>query len=171
MDVVKTRIAQLGGTIEIDSVSGKGTRIMIQLPLSLAILPTLMIVVGTQIFAMPLSNVVEIFQLDLQKTNVVDGQPVVIIRDKPLPIYHLRRWLTRDSDAEAGLEVAEVVIVRIGSQHVAFVVDQLIGQEEVVIKPLGALIHGTKGVSGATITGNGRIALILDLPGLLSAYG
>ena len=171
MDVVKTRIEQLGGTIEIDSTVGKGTRIIIELPLSLAILPTLMIVVGTQIFAMPLSNVVEIFQLDLQKTNVVDGQRVVIVRDRPLPLYHLRRWLGRDSDAEAGAEVAEVVIARIGSRHVAFVVDQLIGQEEVVIKPLGALIHGTKGVSGATITGNGRIALILDLPGLVSAYG
>ena len=132
-----------------------------------------MIMLSRQIFALPLANVVEIFNLDLSKTNVVDGQPVVIIREKPLPIFYLNKWLINDSagNGYSGDGSGDhVVVVNVGTQHIGFVVDKLIGQEEVVIKPLGALLHGIKGIAGATITGNGRISLILDVPGLLMAY-
>ncbi|MCG3203263.1 MAG: hypothetical protein NFCOHLIN_03204 [Gammaproteobacteria bacterium] len=169
MDVVKTRIAQLNGVIQIDSRPGKGTTIEIKLPLTLAIMPTLMVTLGRQIFALPLVNVGEIIDFDLGRINRVDGQEVMVVRDKPLPFFYLSRWLVRGvSDYSAGS--GHVVIVSVGTQKIGLLVDQLIGQEEVVIKPLGALLHGTKGLAGATITGDGRIALILDLPSLLDRY-
>lgn len=170
MDVVKTRIAQLNGTIEIDSRLGEGTRIIIKVPLTLAIMPTLMVVLGTQIFALPLVSVHEIFNLDLTRTNSVDGQLTVTVRDRVLPLFYLREWLVDGVHGSGRSVRGHVVIVNIGIQRVGFVVDQLVGQEEVVIKPLGAMLHGTQGLSGATITGDGRIALILDVPGLMKEY-
>lgn len=170
MDVVKTKISQLNGTINIESEKGKGSRIIIKVPLTLAIMPTLMVVLEKQAFALPLVSVNEIFHLDLSRTNVVDGQEVVIVRDKALPLFHLKRWLVAGHNDSKPVDESHVVIVSVGTQRVGFVVDQLIGQEEVVIKPLGALLQGTPGMSGATITGDGRIALILDVPSLLKRY-
>ena len=170
MDVVKTKITQLNGTLSIDSVIGQGSRIAIQVPLTLAIMPTLMVILEDQAFALPLVNVNEIFNLDLTKTNVVDGQQVIIVRDQALPLFHLKRWLIDGQQSAYLPEQGHVVIVTIGTQRVGFVVDQLVGQEEVVIKPLGTILHGTPGLSGATITGDGRIALIIDIPNLLKHY-
>lgn len=170
MDVVKTKITQLNGTLSIDSILGQGTRIAIQVPLTLAIMPTLMVILEDQAFALPLVNVNEIFNLDLRKTNVVDGQQVIIVRDQALPLFHLKRWLIEGQEYASLPEQGHVVIVTVGTQRVGFVVDQLVGQEEVVIKPLGSILHGTPGLSGATITGDGRIALIIDIPNLLKRY-
>ncbi|WP_416885836.1 chemotaxis protein CheA [Marinospirillum sp.] len=174
MDVVKTKISQLNGTINVWSELGKGSKIIIKVPLTLAIMPTLMIKLQDQTFALPLVNVNEIFQLDISRANKIDGQEVIIIREKTLPLFYLRRWLVRDMSKRQisieELKEAHVVVVSIGNQQVGFVVDDLIGQEEVVIKPLGQMLHGTPGLAGATITGDGRIALILDIPGLLKRY-
>ncbi len=169
MDVVKTRIAQLNGTVDIESELGKGTCISIRVPLTLAIMPTLMVVLGRQTFALPLASVSEIFNLDESRTNMVDGRLVVIVRDKALPLFYLRSWLVADSHGSAA-DMGHVVVVHVGNQRVGFVVDQLIGQEEVVIKPLGSLLHGLAGFAGATITGDGNIALILDVPSLMKKY-
>ena len=169
MDVVKTKINQLNGTVNIDSQLGKGTRLDIKVPLTLAILPTLMIVVGKQTFALPLGAVNEIINMDIKKTNTVDGQLTMIVRSKAIPLFFLGEWLIRgpkNIDKEKG----HVVVVQIGTQQVGFVVDALIGQEEVVIKPLDALLQGTPGMAGATITSDGGIALILDIPSLLKRY-
>ncbi|WP_412851459.1 chemotaxis protein CheA [Ectothiorhodospira shaposhnikovii] len=169
MDVVKTRIAQLNGRVEVTSELGKGSTLSIRLPLTLAILPTLMVVLGRQRFALPLANVSEIFDLDLSRTNRVDDQEVIMVRNRSLPLYYLRRWLVPgSSDEYRGM--GHVVVVFSGNQRVGFVVDSLIGQEEVVIKPLGNMLHGVPGLAGATITGDGGIALILDVPGLLKNY-
>jgi len=171
MDVVKTGITKLNGTITIDSAIGKGTRLEIKVPLTLAILPTLMIVVGEQTFALPLTNVNEIFHLDLSKTNVVNGQLTIVIRERAIPLFYLRDWLAPRAEPVAkGQGVGHVVIVQLGVQQVAFVVDALLGQEEVVIKALDKLLSGTPGMAGATITSDGGIALILDLPSLLKHY-
>lgn len=170
MDVVKTKISQLNGQINIVSEVGKGTKILIKVPLTLAIMPTLMIMLGDQSFALPLVNVVEIFHLDLTKTNIVDGRECIVVREKVFPLFHIKRWLVR-SAGEAEPENAHVVIVAMGTKQVGFVVDQLVGQEEVVIKPLGRALQGTPGMAGATITGDGRIALIIDVPSLLQHYG
>ncbi|HEY0287092.1 MAG TPA: chemotaxis protein CheA [Pseudomonas sp.] len=169
MDVVKTKIAQLNGSINIYSTKGQGSKIVIKVPLTLAIMPTLMVMLGNQAFAFPLVNVNEIFHLDLSTTNVVDGQEVVIVRDKALPLFYLKRWLVGSAAHEEQRE-GHVVILSVGTQRIGFVVDQLVGQEEVVIKPLGKMLQGTPGMSGATITGDGRIALILDVPSMLKRY-
>ena len=169
MEVVKTKISQLNGTINSYATEGQGSRIVIKVPLTLAIMPTLMVMLANQAFAFPLVNVNEIFHLDLSRTNVVDGQEVVIVRDKALPLFYLKRWLVQDQQHEEQLE-GHVVILSVGTQRIGFVVDQLVGQEEVVIKPLGKMLQGTPGMSGATITGDGRIALILDVPSMLKRY-
>ncbi|EME00824.1 MULTISPECIES: chemotaxis protein CheA [Stutzerimonas stutzeri subgroup] len=169
MDVVKTKISQLNGTVNVFSNKGQGSRVVIKVPLTLAIMPTLMVMLGNQAFAFPLVNVNEIFHLDLSRTNVVDGQEVVIVRDKALPLFYLKRWLVHDAAQEEQRE-GHVVILSVGNQSIGFVVDQLVGQEEVVIKPLGKMLQGTPGMSGATITGDGRIALILDVPSMLKRY-
>lgn len=171
MDVVKTKITQLNGSVEIDSELGRGTTLEIKVPLTLAILPTLMVVVGDLIFALPLSTVNEIIHLDLTKTNVVDGQQTVIVREKAIPLFYLEDWLIKDhkpGDRSEGK--GHVVVIQIGVQQVGFVVDSLIGQEEVVIKPLDAMLQGTPGMAGATITSDGGIALIFDVPNLLKHY-
>ena len=171
MDVVKTGITKLNGTISIDSEMGKGTRLEIKVPLTLAILPTLMILVEEQTFALPLTNVNEIFHIDLSQTNVVDNQLTVVVRDQAIPLFYLRDWLAPNAPyREKGVGLGHVVIVQLGMKQVAFVVDALLGQEEVVIKALDSLLTGTPGMAGATITSDGGIALILDLPSLLKHY-
>lgn len=171
MDVVKTSINQLNGSIIIDSTLGKGTRIDIKVPLTLAILPTLMVGVAHQPFALPLASVNEIFHLDLTKTHTVDGQLTIIVREKAIPLFYLQDWLSKKAPVnKPHSSYGHVVIVQTGHQRVGFVVDSLIGQEEVVIKPLDKLLKGTPGMAGATITSDGHIALILDVPNLLNHY-
>ncbi|WP_431065068.1 chemotaxis protein CheW [Methylotuvimicrobium sp.] len=171
MDVVKTRISQMNGAVEVDSKEGIGTTITIKVPLTLAIMPTLMVKLADQAFALPLGSVMEILDLDLRVTNVVDGQQVVMVRNKALPLFYLGEWLVQDPNYVLNKQAsAHVVVVNAGGRQVGFVVDQLIGQEEVVIKALGAKLQGLDGLSGATITGDGRIALILDVPGLMKRY-
>jgi two-component system chemotaxis sensor kinase CheA len=169
MDVVKTKINQLNGTVNIDSQLGKGTRLEIKVPLTLAILPTLMIIIGKQTFALPLGSVSEIINMDIKKTNTVDGQLTMIVRSKAIPLFFLGDWLIRGPKS-IEREKGHVVVVQVGTRQVGFVVDALIGQEEVVIKPLDALLQGTPGMAGATITSDGGIALILDIPSLLKRY-
>ena len=168
MDVVKTAITQLNGSISIDSVLDQGTTISIKVPLTLAILPTLMVEVSDYPYAFPLSQVNEIIKLDVSKINRVSGQLTLIVRDKALPLFYMQQWLyaKQGYDPEQG----HVVIMQLGHQSVALVVDTLIGQEEVVIKPLDDMLQGTVGIAGATITSDGQIALILDVPSLLKHY-
>lgn len=171
MDVVKTSITKLNGSLHILSEKGVGTTLEIKVPLTLAILPTLMVLVGGQSFALPLTSVNEIFHLDLNQVKVVDGQTTIVIREKAIALFYLQDWLVRDkSKITKHPDKGHVVIVQVGQQQVAFVVDGLIGQEEVVIKPLDDLLKGTPGMAGATITSDGGIALIVDIPNLLKHY-
>jgi two-component system, chemotaxis family, sensor kinase CheA len=170
MDVVKTRITQLNGALDIDSTLGKGTLLTIKVPLTLAILPTLMIALGERTFALPLSNVNEIFELDTRKTNIVDGQLTVMVREKAVPVFYLNKWLMRAGEtSKYGEGEGQVIIIHIGNRLVGLVTDQVVGQEEVVIKPLGTMLQGLPGFAGSTITGDGGIALILDIQSLLKA--
>lgn len=185
MDVVKNSLSKLNGTVDIDSELGKGTVMKIQLPLTLAILPTLMVKVSGRKFALPMSVVREIFELQGQRTNVVNNRLVVMVRNKAMPLFFLERWMNRSGDpvprtekqiprnvsAEGEEDERQVVTVILGNQAVGFVVDEVIGLEEVVIKPLGALLHGLPGLAGSTITGDGQISLIVDIPSLIKAYG
>ncbi|MGH8550351.1 MAG: chemotaxis protein CheA [Methylococcales bacterium] len=170
MDVVKTRINQMSGSVEVDSVEGKGSKIIIKVPLTLAIMPTLMVKLNDRPFAIPLTSVVEILDLDLRRTNLVEGQLVVVVRGHALPLFYLRDWLVNKRRTGSEKSNGHVVVVNVGGRKVGFVVDHLIGQEEVVIKALGAKLQGVKGLSGATITGDGNIALIIDVPSLMTRY-
>jgi two-component system, chemotaxis family, sensor kinase CheA len=170
MDVVKTRIAGLNGSIEIDSETGRGTVIRIRLPLTLAIVPTLMVKVGGRPFAIPLSSIGEILDFDLRDTKQVDNREVIVVREKALPLVRLGRWLAPGVTEHTRDGLGHVVVVHIGSKRVGYVVDDLLGQEEVVIKPLGPGLRQVPGYAGATITGDGHLALILDLPGIMRAH-
>ncbi len=179
MDVVKTRISQLNGTVDISSQLGVGTTLRIKVPLTLAILPTLMVTLDQRKFALPMSVVKEIFELDMSRTKEVDGRQVVMVRNKAMPLFFLDRWIQRINDVQAFGEEGgnsrpqsqQVVTVVLGHQPIGFVVDDVVGLEEVVIKPLGSMLQGLPGLAGSTITGDGRISLIIDIPGLVKSYG
>jgi two-component system chemotaxis sensor kinase CheA len=170
MDVVKTRINELNGNVEIDSKLGEGSIIVIHLPLTLAILPTLMVNLDQYQFALPLTNVLEAFNMEPDQINVIDGQEVIRVRDKALPLFYLYPWLVRNQQFTGPQATQKVIVVQMGNQHFCLVVDHIAGQEEVVIKPLGTMLNTTPGFAGATITGDGSIALVLDVPSLMSAY-
>lgn len=169
MDVVKSTINKLNGSIDIHSVLGEGTIFNIRVPLTLAILPTLMVGVGAFNYAIPLTAVQEIFDYDASQSNRIDGRMMVRLRSRSIPLYFMREWLSSHTSHEP-LDHAKVVIVNIGTVMVGLIVDHVRGQEEVVIKPLGAKLQGVQGYAGATITGDGRIALILDLPGMMNRF-
>ena len=170
MDVVKTRISQLNGSLDIDSELGRGSLLTIKVPLTLAILPTLMIALGNYTFALSLANVNEIFELETRKTNVVDGQLMVMVREKAVPLFYLADWLLKPGEEHtSGDGKGQVIIVSVGSRLVGLVTDSVIGQEEVVIKPLGTMLQNLAEFAGSTITGDGGIALIIDVPSLLKA--
>lgn len=169
MDVVKNMITKLNGSIDIESAVGQGTHISIRVPLTLAILPTLMVSFGIDSYAIPLTSVLEIFDYDGTKTNNIDGQKMVRLREKSVPLFFLSEWLSSEAPTQE-YKGDKVVIVAIGNQRVGLVVEQVNGQEEVVIKPLGVMLQKVSGYAGATITGNGSIALILDLPGLVERF-
>lgn len=171
MDVVKTNIAKLNGSVRVLSEINKGTTIEIKVPLTLAILPTLMVQISGRTFALPLTSVSEIFYLDLSTMRNVDGQNTIVIRDKAVPLFFLKQWFENAPIDEYLQGKAHIVLVQVpASNLVGFVVDDLVGQEEVVIKPLDSLLRHTPGMSGATITSDGGIALILDIQGLIRAY-
>ncbi|HIE40377.1 MAG TPA: chemotaxis protein CheA, partial [Thiomicrorhabdus sp.] len=169
MDVVKNMIIKLNGSIDIHSVLGEGTKISIRVPLTLAILPTLMVGFNEDSYAIPLTSVQEIFDFNPDKTNKIDGQVMVRLREESIPLYFLNEWLAADKPKESYVG-DKVVIVAVGNQRAGLVVNQVNGQEEVVIKPLGVMLKNATGYAGATITGNGSIALILDLPGVVERF-
>lgn len=169
MDVVKNMITKLNGSIDIHSVLGEGTQIKIRVPLTLAILPTLMVSFEDDSYAIPLTSVQEIFDYDADQTNRIDGQMMVRLREKSIPLLFLQEWLNPGVSKENYVG-DKVIIVSVGNQRAGLVVDQVDGQEEVVIKPLGVMMKHLQGYAGATITGNGNIALILDLPGVVERF-
>lgn len=142
MDVVKTKISQLNGSVKINSELGKGTELLIKVPLTLAILPTLMVAVKIRLLLCRLLLSVKL-STDMKRTNTVDGQLTLIVRNRAIPLFFLEKWLVRNPDGSARNEQGHVVVVQIGNQQVGFVVNALIGQEEVVIKPLDKLLQGT----------------------------
>jgi two-component system, chemotaxis family, sensor kinase CheA len=171
MDVVKTRIVGMNGTVHVESELGRGSKVVIKLPLTLAIMSTLMVKLSEQTFALQLSSVVEILSFDLSNTNMINGKLVVMVRGKALPLFNLNEWLIPGYDPDENtIQNQHVVVVSSGHNPVAFIVDQLLGQEEVVIKPLGTLLTQVGGLAGATITGDGGIAIILDIPSMLDRY-
>ncbi|MDH5641006.1 MAG: Hpt domain-containing protein, partial [Nitrospira sp.] len=160
MDVVKRNIEKLNGILEIDSKPGVRTQMRLKIPLTLAIIHALMIRVGLDLFTIPLANVDETVRIFRHETSKVEGVEVIHLRGHALPIFHLSKLFNIKADENT--DKVFVVIVNTEGARTGFVVDELIGQEEVVIKPLADYVQEKSGFSGATIVGDGRISLILD---------
>ncbi|NHA13569.1 chemotaxis protein CheA, partial [Thioalkalivibrio sp. XN279] len=168
MDVVRTAIGRLNGSVVIDSRVGIGTTIEIRLPLTLAIFPTLLVSVGGLRYALPLAGVRELLELDTCRTRRVEGREVVMVRDETMPLHRMAEWFLPGHESA---RPSHAVVVDLGAgEFAALAADALLGQEDVVIKPLGSVLDGLPGFSGATITGDGSIALILDPRGLVSRH-
>ncbi|MBI5845528.1 MAG: chemotaxis protein CheA [Deltaproteobacteria bacterium] len=162
MDVVKKNIEKLNGTVEIESKVGQGTRVRIKIPLTLAIIQALLVRVGNEIFTLPLSVVEETLSSQISDIATIEGMEVIQMRDRVLPLLRLTDiFHLKSKNTESGK--IYVVVVNTGMRDVGLVVDSLIGQEEVVIKPLVDYLQENCGFSGATILGDGRISLILDV--------
>jgi len=162
MDVVKKNVERLNGTVEIDSEVGAWTQIRIRIPLTLAIIQALLVRVGKDVFTIPLSAVEETLRIQDSETSVVEGIEVIHLRDKTMPIFRLSEIFHIHTETKATGR-AYVVIVSAGMQLVGLVVDELVGQHEVVIKPLVDYLQESSTFSGATIIGDGQISLILDI--------
>jgi len=167
MDVVHNEVKQLGGSITVDTRRGVGTTFIIRLPLTLSISQALMVRVNEQLFAIPLSSVVNILEVPVEQLNSIQmgRRPLLNWQDQVYPFMHLAVRLGIQPQPPAGRKVP-VLLGRSGGRQVAIQVDGLAGTREVVIKPLGAQLAGIEGLAGATILGDGSVILILDLPGL-----
>jgi two-component system chemotaxis sensor kinase CheA len=164
MDVVKDNIEKINGTIDIFSSLGTGARFRIKIPLTLAIIPALLVGVADEIFTIPLSTVDETLRISKDEISSIEGMEVCYLRENAVPIIRLKEVL-RINDADAGRDQHDlfVVIINAGTKQVGFVVDELKGRQEVVIKPLEDYLQEKSGFSGATILGDGSISLILDV--------
>ncbi len=165
LDVVKTKIEQLGGVVEVETEWGKGSKFIIRLPLTLAIIQALLVVIGEEKYAIPLSSTKEIIKISPDQIMMVQKQEVIMIRDTVIPIVRLNKILDIPTD-ENNKKQLTAVIVKKGERLSGFLVDSLIGQQEIVIKSLGKLLSGIKFIAGATILGDGNVALILDVNSL-----
>lgn len=165
LDVVKSKIESINGNVEIESIKDKGTKFIIRIPLTLAIIQALLIKLSEEIYAIPLSSITEIINISSDQIRDVQGQEIVLYRGKTLPIIRLKNILDINNSIEN--EDLVVVVVKKGDKQAGLIVDNLIGQQEIVIKGLGKYLSGVKYLSGATILGNGNISLILDINSLI----
>ena len=168
MDVVRSNLTKLNGTIELESKLGAGTTVFLRLPLTLAILPVLLVEVGNEIYALPLRSVVETARIRATELHRFEGSELLHLRGETVPLLRLRQIFKVQYRAdEKGSD--KVVILGIGERRFALLVDNLIGQESTVIKPLGSYLHHCSGIAGATISGDGRVRLVLDPADLLAS--
>jgi two-component system chemotaxis sensor kinase CheA len=175
MDVVKTNLSELNGTIDIDSTPGEGTRFRLKLPLTLAILESMLVRSGAEMFAIPLYAVSEVVRLEADMVESIQGGEVIHHRDHVVPIIRLNEALDvqapsnrPETSAPAGSMQGEyAVIVTVAHRRVALVVDEPVAQEEVVIKSLGDYLKGISGIAGSTILGDGRVVMVLDVGELI----
>ena len=165
LDVVKSKITNLGGHIEVETKLGKGSNFIVRLPLTLAIIQALMVQLGDETYAIPLSNIQNIEDIKVSDIQYVQNQEVILLRNEVIPIIRLHEILGVERQEDK--ETLMVVIVQKGDKQVGFVIDDLIGQQEIVIKSLGKYLSGIKMIAGATILGNGEVALILDINTLI----
>ena len=162
LDVVKTKIEALGGNVEIESEINKGSKFIIRLPLTLAIIQALLVIVGKEKYAIPLNNIKEITNIDKSKVRRVEGKEIVLYRGKTLPLVDLGAVLDAEPELGNNNNEVTVVIVKKGDKDLGVIVNKLIGQQEIVIKSLGKYLSGINFIAGATILGNGSVALIID---------
>ena len=180
MDVVKTNVEKIGGTVDVQSTAGRGTTVKIKIPLTLAIIPALMVTSGGERFAIPQVSLLELVRMDSGEAGkgieMVHGAPVYRLRGRLLPLVYMNRELQllsggrgkkkEDDSAAKEDSIANIVVVQADGREFGLVVDEITDTEEIVVKPLGQQLKGITAYSGATIMGDGRVALILDILGL-----
>ncbi len=166
MDIVRSNIQRVGGVVDVDSTPGKGTRISVRLPLTLAIIRALLVKVNGQVYAIPLSSVLETLKIDSEMIQYVGGRPAIVLRGRTLPLLSLQSVFYGDQHCYQSDQPMFVVVVGLGERQIGLVVNHLIGEQEVVIKSLSRYLGEINGVSGATILGDGRVALILEVADL-----
>jgi two-component system chemotaxis sensor kinase CheA len=167
LDVVKTKIEALGGTVEVETKFGQGSKFIIRLPLTLAILQALLVRIGSEKYAIPLSSIREIDNIKFEDVRLIRNQEVIVLRDMVIPLVRLDKVLgVADAIPDDKKKHLTTVIVKKGDKLSAFSVDSLIGQQEIVIKSLGKVLQGIKCIAGATILGDGNVALIVDVNSL-----
>ena len=174
MDIVKSKIDELSGTVDIDSVPGQGTTITIKLPLTLAILPSLMVEIRGDVFAIPMEAVVEIVSVARKQVNSVQGRQMACVRGRAVPLLRLGDLLSfhgegGDAAGRRSRSPSETTLVIVGEagEEVGLAVDRVLGEEEVVIKSIAENFANVAGIAGASILGDGRVSLILDIAGLV----
>lgn len=163
MDVVRNKIEGLNGQIEVSTKLGEGTVTRIKLPLTLAIIEALLVRLTKEIYAIPLANIVETIDIAVDTIKVIQNENVIVLRGEVVPIVDLANVLQEPGYVKSEKETITVVIVKMGNKKIGIIVEFLIGQQEIVIKSLGKLFTGIKGITGATVLGNGEVALILDV--------
>lgn len=168
MDVVRTNLKKLNGTVELNSRIGFGTTVLLRLPLTLAILPVLLIRVAEEIYALPLRSVLDTTRIHSREIHLVEGSEVLRLRDQTIPLLRLHDLFGCAQTAKDACEQRKVVILGVDEQRVALLVDDLVAQESTVIKPLASYLHHCSTIAGATISGDGRVRLVLDPAGLLT---
>jgi len=171
MDIVRSNIERLNGSIAIDTKPGQGTVFSVSLPLTLAIVPALLVKVSDNTLAVPLPSVVEALRVPKEQIKKVNGRPVMRLRERVLPIVYLGDVLALNGGQRKPRAQEYVVAVRWGKLEMGIAVDRLIGEQELVIKTISSLIGDTPGTAGAAILGDGRVALIADVPGLFRLGG
>ncbi|MBE3577311.1 MAG: chemotaxis protein CheA [Limnochordales bacterium] len=167
LDVVQRTVERLNGTVQVESTLGQGTTFRIRLPLTLAIIRSLLVEVCGVVCAIPLVNVVEVLRPQTDNLATIQGRPVLRYRNQVLPVIPLHHLWGQAADTSSTTAALPAVIAQAGQERVALLVDGFEGEEEVVIKPLGRFLGEISGLAGTAILGDGRIALILDIPGLL----
>jgi two-component system chemotaxis sensor kinase CheA len=170
MDVVKTNIEKIGGTVDLQSKMGEGTKLKIKIPLTLAIIPALIVNSGGERFAIPQVSLLELLRIDADQTATqiesIHGAPVYRLRGKLLPLVYLNRELKLPNPAKDGPSAVNIVVLQADGHPFGLVVDDINDTEEIVVKPLGKQLKGVGAFAGATIMGDGRVALILDVLGI-----
>ncbi len=167
LDVVKTKIESLNGVVEVETTIGKGSKFIIRLPLTLAIIQALLVAVGNEKYAIPLNVIRDITTIKADSIRNIHGQEVVLNRDSVLPIVRLNKVLEVENCSCENEDELTIVVVKKGDKHAGFIVDRLIGQQEIVIKTLGKFLSGIRFIAGATILGDGQVALIVDTNALI----
>lgn len=169
MDVVKTNLGRINGIIDVSSEVGKGTKINLKIPLTLAIIQVLMVKTNGEIYALPLSSILETVRVTRDSIKTVDGQEILNVRDRLIPLIRLSEVLEIEMDRNKK-DLVYVVLMAIAEKRIGIIVDELCHQEEVVIKSVGSYFSDIKEISGATITGDGKVGLILDPGSLINQH-
>jgi len=169
MDVVRSNLKKMNGAIEIDSKPGEGTSIYLRLPLTLAILPVLLVEVGEEIYALPLRAIIETSRFTPSNVHQFEGREVICLRTETLPLVRLQAlFATPETDPKVE---KKIVVMSVADAKIALLVDRLVGQESTVVKPLAASLNHCLGIAGATVGGDGWVRLVLDPAGLLLFAG